>query len=67
MANDTQMRVTGNNVSLRQEPHKEAAIAAKLQIGAIVHVDTTRSVGGFYPATFVNGWVSIDWLEAIER
>lgn len=66
MANDTQMRVTGNNVSLRQEPSKEAAIAAKLQIGAIVHVDTTRSVDGFYPATFVNGWVSIDWLEAVE-
>ena len=40
--------------------------AATVQAGAIVHVDDTRSMDGWYRVQVVNGWISGELLEAIE-
>ena len=54
------------NCNMRQEPDGEAAVAAVVQAGAIVHVDDTRSMDGWYRVQIVNGWISGELLEKIE-
>lgn len=60
-----QVRVT-TNANMRQEPSGNAAIAAVVQAGAIVHADPTRSTDGWVPVQFVNGWISGELLERVE-
>ena len=55
-----------SNCNMRQEASTKAAIAATVQAGAIVHVDDTRSMDGWYRVQVVNGWISGELLEAIE-
>ena len=55
-----------SNCNMRQEPSTKAAIAATVQAGAIVHVDDTRSMDGWYRVQVVNGWISGELLEPIE-
>ena len=62
---DKQYR-TLTNCNMRQEPSTDAAIAATLKAGAIVHVDNTRSTDGWYRVQVVNGWISGELLEAVE-
>ena len=56
------MRIDGTNVRLRQEPSTEAAIAALMQDGAIVHADPTRIIDDFVPVQFVNGYIHKKYL-----
>lgn len=61
----TQARTLAN-CNMRQEPNVNAAIAATLKAGAIVHADMTRISDGWVPVQIVNGWISGELLEAIE-
>lgn len=54
--------LTGCN--MRQEPSTDAAIAATLKAGAIVHVK--RVVDGWADVSVVNGWISAELLEEIK-
>lgn len=56
------MRIKGTGVRLRQEPSVEAAIAALMQDGAIVHADPTRIIDDFVPVQFVNGYIHKKYL-----
>lgn len=62
MTTTKQMRIKGTDVRLRQEPSTKAAIAALMQDGAIVHVDPTKTVGGFVLVRFVNGYIHEKYL-----
>lgn len=55
---------TLNTCNMRQEPSTKSAIAAVVQVGAIVHVE--KVVAGWAQVELVRGWISAELLEPIE-
>ena len=53
------------SANMRQEPSANAAVAATLKQGAIIHVDMSRNENGWFPVQVVNGWMSGELFEVI--